>query len=182
MVKRGQSNGEYKAKMLHGLNSEFLAAWYNPPNCPLREHWLRGSGMVVWTTTVEHVAQCLFCKPGFQCRLQNMKAHESGKKHKERAAAWQQAQKNKAAWQKRLDKRARSVQHSCTEDRQQTPSCTHCAQCRSGHDDTPVLNPFLLLVNHAAFLAHCATNLADARCRSGHYDTPLLSPLAFLYL
>eukprot|EP00983_Pelagomonas_calceolata_P057651 1145163-Pelagomonas_calceolata.AAC.1 len=37
-------------------------------------------------------------------RLQNVKAHESGKKHKERAAAWQQAQKVKASWQQRMVK------------------------------------------------------------------------------
>eukprot|EP00983_Pelagomonas_calceolata_P059300 1145852-Pelagomonas_calceolata.AAC.3 len=37
-------------------------------------------------------------------RLQNIKAHESGKKQKERAAPWQQAQKDKASWQQRMDK------------------------------------------------------------------------------
>eukprot|EP00983_Pelagomonas_calceolata_P082972 1156053-Pelagomonas_calceolata.AAC.5 len=39
--------------------------------------------------------------------LQNLKAYESGKKHKEHAAAWQQAQKDKAAWQQPLDKVAK---------------------------------------------------------------------------
>eukprot|EP00983_Pelagomonas_calceolata_P036605 1134217-Pelagomonas_calceolata.AAC.2 len=39
-----------------------------------------------------YVAQCLFCKTSLRCKLQNVKAHESGEKHKERAAAWQQAQ------------------------------------------------------------------------------------------
>eukprot|EP00983_Pelagomonas_calceolata_P079934 1154923-Pelagomonas_calceolata.AAC.5 len=36
--------------------------------------------------------------------LRNVKAYESGKKHKERAAAWQQAQNGKASWQQRMDK------------------------------------------------------------------------------
>eukprot|EP00983_Pelagomonas_calceolata_P032693 1024930-Pelagomonas_calceolata.AAC.1 len=40
--------------------------------------------------------QCLFCKTSFHCRLRNVKAHEIGKKHKERAAgACRQAQKGK---------------------------------------------------------------------------------------
>eukprot|EP00983_Pelagomonas_calceolata_P001003 34947-Pelagomonas_calceolata.AAC.4 len=42
-------------------------------------------------------------------KLQNVKAHENGKKHKERAAAWQQAQKEKGAWQKRKNKGAEYI-------------------------------------------------------------------------
>eukprot|EP00983_Pelagomonas_calceolata_P040312 1137560-Pelagomonas_calceolata.AAC.3 len=39
-------------------------------------------------------------------RLQNVKAHESGKQHKGRAAAWQQAQ-DKASWHQLMDKGAK---------------------------------------------------------------------------
>eukprot|EP00967_Tisochrysis_lutea_P054047 scaffold67415_cov17-Tisochrysis_lutea.AAC.1 len=78
-------------------------AWYKPPNCPLREHWLKDYGL---EEKNENVLKCLFCKTSFLYRLQNVKAHKSGKRHKEHAAAWQHAQKDKASWQQRMDKGA----------------------------------------------------------------------------
>eukprot|EP00983_Pelagomonas_calceolata_P105851 1159175-Pelagomonas_calceolata.AAC.13 len=81
-MKRVQSDGEYKANKPHGLTNRFQASWYDPPNCPLRKHWLKDG------------------EPGNVCE------REKGKKHKERVAAWQQAQKDRAVWQQRLDKGA----------------------------------------------------------------------------
>eukprot|EP00983_Pelagomonas_calceolata_P062498 1147330-Pelagomonas_calceolata.AAC.2 len=46
-VKRGQSNGKYKANKPHGLTNAIHAAWYKPPNCLPRMHWSR---MMVWMT------------------------------------------------------------------------------------------------------------------------------------
>eukprot|EP00983_Pelagomonas_calceolata_P028272 885317-Pelagomonas_calceolata.AAC.5 len=55
-----------------------------------------GSRMVVWRTRDAYL-----CKTS---RLLNVEAYESGKEHKERAVAWQQAQKDKVSWQQRVDK------------------------------------------------------------------------------
>eukprot|EP00983_Pelagomonas_calceolata_P053026 1143115-Pelagomonas_calceolata.AAC.1 len=62
----GQRDGEYKAFKLHGLNNKFQTAWYKPPNFPLRQHWLKDGGL---DDNDEYVAQCLFCKTSFRCRL-----------------------------------------------------------------------------------------------------------------
>eukprot|EP00983_Pelagomonas_calceolata_P032682 1024686-Pelagomonas_calceolata.AAC.1 len=65
-------------------------------------------------------AQCLFSKTSFHCRLENVKAHESGKKHKELAAAWQQVQKDKiakqAAAQATADANPEALSSSCESD------------------------------------------------------------------
>eukprot|EP00983_Pelagomonas_calceolata_P045851 1139897-Pelagomonas_calceolata.AAC.1 len=52
------------------------------------------------------MVQCIFCQTSFQSRAACINLHEQGKKHKGRVAAWQQAQKDRAAWQQRLDKGA----------------------------------------------------------------------------
>eukprot|EP00983_Pelagomonas_calceolata_P025330 794728-Pelagomonas_calceolata.AAC.2 len=95
-VKRGQSDGDYKADLPPGVINKFQADWYDPPNCPRQKHWLKDGGL---DDMSEYVAQCILCQTSFQCRTQAVKAHEQGKKHKDHIAAWQQAQKGKAAWQ-----------------------------------------------------------------------------------
>eukprot|EP00983_Pelagomonas_calceolata_P011253 361554-Pelagomonas_calceolata.AAC.3 len=64
------------------------------------------------------------CPPTAPC---NVKVHESGKVHKERAA-WQQAQKDKASRQL-MDKGA--PLHIGTQARQLTPTCTLCLQSQN---------------------------------------------------
>eukprot|EP00983_Pelagomonas_calceolata_P066223 1148921-Pelagomonas_calceolata.AAC.1 len=59
-----------------------------------------GSRMVVWRTS----GASLQDQQTSEFILSAFKAHESGKKHKEHAAAWQQAQKDKASRQQRMDK------------------------------------------------------------------------------
>eukprot|EP00983_Pelagomonas_calceolata_P131202 1161753-Pelagomonas_calceolata.AAC.2 len=54
----------------------------------------------------EYVVLCTLCQSSFQCRAVCVNMHEKSKKHKNRLAAWQQAQKDKAAWQQRLGKGA----------------------------------------------------------------------------
>eukprot|EP00983_Pelagomonas_calceolata_P090162 1157388-Pelagomonas_calceolata.AAC.9 len=83
--------------------TSFRQPGISPPIAPVLSI---GSGMEFRTTISEYMAKCLSCKASFQCKIQNVKAHESGNS-KEHAAAWQQAQKDKAAWQQRLDKGAK---------------------------------------------------------------------------
>ena len=102
-VEKGHSDGAYRASKPHGLTNKFQPSWLKEPSHPLREHWLRDGGL---DGNDEYVVECLFCKTTFQSKLQNVKAHESGKKHKGFKADWQQKQKVLAAWQKNLDKGA----------------------------------------------------------------------------
>jgi hypothetical protein len=102
-VKKGHSDGAYRASKPHGLTNRFQPSWLKDPNHPLREHWLRDGGL---DGNDEYVVECLFCKTTFQSRLQNVKAHENGKKHKGFEADWQQKQKDLAAWQRNFDKGA----------------------------------------------------------------------------
>eukprot|EP00983_Pelagomonas_calceolata_P025038 787196-Pelagomonas_calceolata.AAC.1 len=102
-VERGQSDGHYKADLPHGVTNKFQADWYDTRNCPLRKHWLKDGGL---GDNSEYAAQCTLCQTSFQCRAQNVKAHEQGKKHKALIAKWQQGQKERAAWQQHMDKGA----------------------------------------------------------------------------
>eukprot|EP00983_Pelagomonas_calceolata_P107545 1159357-Pelagomonas_calceolata.AAC.4 len=86
-VKRVQSDGGFKADLPYGVTKKFQADWYDPPNCPLRKHWLKDRGLDDKSACV---AQCILCQTSFQCRAQAVKVHGQGKKHKGRVAAWQQ--------------------------------------------------------------------------------------------
>eukprot|EP00983_Pelagomonas_calceolata_P075492 1153045-Pelagomonas_calceolata.AAC.1 len=44
-VKRGQSDGEYKASLPHGVTNKFQADWLEPPYYPLQKHWLKDGGL-----------------------------------------------------------------------------------------------------------------------------------------
>eukprot|EP00983_Pelagomonas_calceolata_P043680 1138995-Pelagomonas_calceolata.AAC.4 len=85
----------------------------------------------------EHICMCVVGQQAtwslkkwqpMSSRLQNVKAHEGGKKHKEHAAAWQQAQKDKASWQQRMDKGTEYTPQMHKGQAQLTPTCTVCLQ------------------------------------------------------
>eukprot|EP00983_Pelagomonas_calceolata_P011794 379669-Pelagomonas_calceolata.AAC.1 len=78
-VKRGQTDGDYKADLPHCVTAKVMADWYEPPYCPLRKHWLKDGGL---DDSIENVVLRTLCKSNFQCRAQNKKVHKQGKKHK----------------------------------------------------------------------------------------------------
>ena len=59
-VKKGHSDGAYKASKPHGLTNRFQPSWLKDPSHPLREHWLRDGGL---DGNDEYVVECLFAKP-----------------------------------------------------------------------------------------------------------------------
>lgn len=65
-----------------------------------------GLGKVVMPASSEYLAKCILCETSFQSRAVCVSVHEKGKKHKGHVAPWQQAQKDRAVWQQRLDKGA----------------------------------------------------------------------------
>eukprot|EP00983_Pelagomonas_calceolata_P049310 1141463-Pelagomonas_calceolata.AAC.1 len=91
-VKREQ-DGEYKAKKRHGLTKK----WQPGTSLPTAPYI--GSRKAAWRTS----GASLQDQQTSECQ-----AHESGKQHKDRAAAWQQAQ-DKASWQQRMGKGAKQI-------------------------------------------------------------------------